>query len=209
MNLNTYRCGCGRIETLPHAKARPGPCVHVERPRLPEKTFDRRELLGGLWMPPEVVAAIRAGAKVSVPRETSDGRWVCDVEPPSVFTTMATPDGRTVRTRGRHAAPAPAICRWRTDIQGADRLRYAKAAQMYAEGLHRRGLGAYVLVTQIKGGVDVVRVAFDTEEMEHAWVDAVDYRRALAVCIQATTNINLGWLRHLDVPGKRPSWFPV
>jgi hypothetical protein len=31
MNLNTYRCGCGRIETLPHAKARPGPCMHGVR----------------------------------------------------------------------------------------------------------------------------------------------------------------------------------
>ena len=28
MKLNTYRCGCGRIEPLPHPKARPGPCVH-------------------------------------------------------------------------------------------------------------------------------------------------------------------------------------
>lgn len=32
MNLNTYRCGCGKIETLAHAKARPGPCTHGVRP---------------------------------------------------------------------------------------------------------------------------------------------------------------------------------
>ena len=320
MKLNTYRCGCGRIEPLPHPKARPGPCVHKALPdveltpwrpvdvRMPpgwavtealvrqrgdevfvllarkrgrkdvglayarEKPHMRRPALdvlrrtcaaqqqraegffaalrglikqlnfaraGGMrpWTEPVVLrtadeplkvsaTALRTAAcpkhwrgVVSLPH--GDGARACAAaeQPRVVGAACPAPYGTTVKTSavpysaGYIATPlAPraqhAICRWRTDVRGADQLRYAKAAQMYAEGLHQRGLGAYVLTTQIRG-MGVVRVAFDSKAMEDTWISepVANYRLDLENRIQAATSVALGTCTLLDVPGKRPAWF--
>lgn len=298
MKLNTYRCGCGRIETLPHAKARPGPCVHVYRapvPRVsawrladrdaqicapPGWTVEERERTGGndhvntdlrarkpgrrdlgiaygkgrrgqaLDMLAELAreaealrsraegffAALRGllngirpatelaapncrcvavpqsrtfvppggyfgpdyfgyvippGAKVSAPRETPDGRWVCDVE----AIGLVPREKPALGPKGRwHVAT------------GLRNPKYAQAAQMYCEGLELLGLRAYLLVEQIRG-IDVVRVAFDTTWMEDVWVNkSTAYRIALSKRIESATGVSL--TRIHDVPGKRPAWFP-